>query len=54
MSQSDMCFTRLWVFCVVQIILLWLARGSLELGDMLSDVSAAPMEMTLLGVPGKV
>lgn len=29
-------------------------RGSLEVGDMLSDVSAAPMEMTLLGVQGKV
>ena len=29
-------------------------RGSLEIGDMLSDVSAAPMEMTLLGVQGKV
>ncbi len=33
---------------------LWHARGSLELGDILSDVSAAPMEMTLLGVQGKV
>lgn len=29
-------------------------RGSLEVGDMLSDVSAVPMEMTLLGVQGKV
>ncbi|BDA50637.1 probable Sn1-specific diacylglycerol lipase alpha at N-terminal half [Coccomyxa sp. Obi] len=29
-------------------------RGSLEIGDMLSDVTAAPMEMTLLGVQGKV
>ena len=30
------------------------ARGSLEIGDMLSDVSASPMEITLLGVQGKV
>ena len=29
-------------------------RGSLEIGDMLLDVSAAPMEMTLLGTQGKV
>ncbi len=29
-------------------------RGSLEVGDMLSDVTAVPMEMTLLGVQGKV
>ena len=28
-------------------------RGSLEIGDMLSDVSASPMEITLLGVQGK-
>ena len=31
-----------------------LCRGSLEIGDMLSDVAAAPMEMTLLGIQGKV
>jgi hypothetical protein len=30
-----------------------LCRGSLEIGDMLSDVSASPMEITLLGVQGK-
>lgn len=29
-------------------------QGSLEIGDMLSDVAAAPMEMTLLGIQGKV
>ena len=32
----------------------WACRGSLEIGDMLSDIAAAPMEMTLLGIQGKV
>lgn len=33
---------------------MFMCRGSLEIGDMLLDVSAAPMEMTLLGTQGKV
>lgn len=31
-----------------------LARGSLQLGDLLSDLAAAPMEVTVGGVPGYV
>jgi len=29
-------------------------RGSLEVGDVLSDLSANPMELSLLGVQGKL
>ena len=32
----------------------WCGRGSLEIGDMLSNLSAQPMETTLLGRPGRV
>ena len=28
-------------------------RGSLEVGDVLSDLSAQPMEITMLGVEGR-